>query len=104
MKKLLDKINELESIKEKQSIKLAKYRDEIDNVSHEVSKTRTSSDSAVQVLSQELRHLKQNLDKTLKKNTNCTQLYTTLHNSTQLSLKQRTYNKYTTLQHNTLFS
>ena len=65
MKKLLDKINELESIKEKQSIKLAKYRDEIDNVSHEVSKTRTSSDSAVQALSQELRHLKQNLDKTL---------------------------------------
>jgi predicted nucleic acid-binding Zn-ribbon protein len=65
LKKLLDKINELESIKEKQSIKLAKYRDEIDSASQEVNKTRTSSDSAVQALSQELRHLKQDLDKTL---------------------------------------
>jgi phage-related minor tail protein len=55
----------LESAKEKQSIKLAKYREEIDSVSQEVNKTRSSSDTAVQALSQELRHLKQDLDKTL---------------------------------------
>lgn len=55
----------MESFKEKQSIKLAKYRDEIDSVSQEVNKTRSSSDSAVQALSQELRHLKQDLEKTL---------------------------------------
>lgn len=55
----------MESAKEKQSIKLAKYREEIDSVSQEVNKTRSSSDTAVQALSQELRHLKQDLDKTL---------------------------------------
>lgn len=63
--KLIEKINDLESAKEKQSIRLAKYREEIDSVSQEVNKTRSSSDTAVQALSQELRHLKQDLDKTL---------------------------------------
>lgn len=61
----MEKISDLEAIKEKQSLKLAKYRDEIDSVSQEVNKTRNSSDSAVHALSQELRHLKQDLDKTL---------------------------------------
>ena len=58
------KISDLEAIKEKLSVKLAKLREEKDSASIEVTKTRTSSDSAVLALSQELRHLKQDLEKT----------------------------------------
>lgn len=61
--RLLERIKDLESIKEKQAVKIAKYRDEIDNVSVEVSKSRNTSDSTVQCLSQELRHLKLDLEK-----------------------------------------
>ncbi len=61
--KLMDKIKELEAIKEKQSMKLAKYRDEFDSVNSEISKSRCSSDSAVQTLCQEIRHLKIDLER-----------------------------------------
>lgn len=61
---LSSKISELESVKEKMSIKLAKLRDEKDLASSEVCQTRTSSDNAVNALSHELRNLKQDLDKT----------------------------------------
>jgi hypothetical protein len=60
---LLEKISELESIKEKQSIKITKLRDEMDSLSVEVSRTKDSSDGAVQSLSAELRHLKIELEK-----------------------------------------
>lgn len=63
IRKLLEKISELESAKEKQSIKITKLRDELDSKSVEVNKTRDSSDGAVQALSVELRHLKMDLDK-----------------------------------------
>ncbi len=62
--KLAGKIGELESVKEKMSIKLAKLRDEKDFASQEVCKTRSSSDGVVNKLSQELRHIKQDLEKT----------------------------------------
>ena len=61
--KLLEKISDLESFKEKQAIKITKLRDEMDSVNKEVKTTRNSSDTAVQSLSQELRHLKIDLEK-----------------------------------------
>ncbi|RNA25983.1 coiled-coil domain-containing protein, partial [Brachionus plicatilis] len=61
--RLISKISELESIKEKQSLKIAKLRDQLDSTNSEISKNRTSSDSTVQSLSQELRSLKQELEK-----------------------------------------
>ncbi len=64
IRKLIEKISELESVKEKQSIKITKLRDELDSVTKEVNKTRDSSDGAVQALSSELRHLKMELEKT----------------------------------------
>ncbi len=64
IQKLAGKIGELESVKEKMSIKLAKLRDEKDFASDEVYKTRSSSDGVVNKLSQELRHVKQDLEKT----------------------------------------
>lgn len=64
MQRLIAKVGELESVKEKMSIKLAKLRDEKDYASQEVCKTRTTSDGAVNAISQELRHVKQDLEKT----------------------------------------
>lgn len=61
--RLLNRIGELESIKDKQSVKLAKLKDDIESVNVEVCKTRNSSDGAVQSLSQELRLLKQDLER-----------------------------------------
>ncbi|CAF0745813.1 unnamed protein product [Brachionus calyciflorus] len=61
--KLVSRISELESIKEKQTIKITKLKDQLESSSNEISKTRSSSDSTVQSLSQELRHLKQDLEK-----------------------------------------
>lgn len=61
---LLCKIKDLECVKEKLSIKLVKLRDEKDNQTSEMCQTRTSSDSAVNALSHELRSLKQDLEKT----------------------------------------
>ena len=40
-----------------------KLRDEVDSVNHEVTKTRTSTDSAVTALSQELRQFKHDLER-----------------------------------------
>jgi hypothetical protein len=57
------RINELESVKDKQSVKLAKLKDDIESVNVEVSKTRCSSDTAVHSLSHELRVLKQDLER-----------------------------------------
>ena len=53
----------MESIKEKQSIKITKLRDEMDSLSVEVNRAKDSSDGAVQSLSSELRHLKIELEK-----------------------------------------
>jgi hypothetical protein len=61
--RLLSKISELESIKEKQALKIGKLKDEVDSCSIEYSKTRTSSDSVVQSLSSELRLIKIELEK-----------------------------------------
>ena len=61
--KLVDRISELESVKEKQACKITKLRDELELLTKEVNKTRTSSDSTVGSLSVELRHLKQDLEK-----------------------------------------
>ena len=44
-------------------IKITKLRDEMDSISKEVKSTRSTSDTAVQSLSQELRHLKLDLEK-----------------------------------------
>lgn len=61
--KLLMRISELEATKEKQSVKIAKLKDEIEQTSCEANKTRSSSDNVVHSLSQELRALKQDLEK-----------------------------------------
>lgn len=61
--RLSSKISELESIKEKQSLKIAKLRDQLDSTNSEINKTRTSSDSTVHSLSLELRSIKQELEK-----------------------------------------
>ena len=53
----------MESIKEKQAIKITKLRDEMDSVTKEVKSTRSTSDTAVQSLSHELRSLKMDLEK-----------------------------------------
>jgi LEA14-like dessication related protein len=63
MRKLLDRISDLEAIKEKQALKLTKLREELEMNNAEVNKTRSSSDTAVQALSQELRHLKLDLER-----------------------------------------
>jgi chromosome segregation ATPase len=63
--RLLCRITELESVKEKQACKLAKYKEELESYSGEISKTRSSSDMAVTALSQELRSLKVELEKTI---------------------------------------
>ena len=61
--KLCMRIAELESIKDKQSIKILKLKEELDSYCSDLSKTRSSSDNVVQSLSQELRTIKLELDK-----------------------------------------
>lgn len=61
---LTAKITELNCVIEKISIKLAKMRDEKDSTCVEINQTRTSSDNAINALSQELRSIKQDLEKT----------------------------------------
>lgn len=61
--RLVARISELEATKEKQSIKIAKLKEEIESANSDANKTRSSSDSVVHSLSQELRALKQELEK-----------------------------------------
>lgn len=61
--KLIQRVAELEAIKEKQSLKIAKLKEEIESANSETNKTRSSSDNVVHSLSQELRALKQELEK-----------------------------------------
>lgn len=61
--KLLSRISELENLKDKQSVKISKLKDEIESANSESNKTRSSSDNVVHSLSQELRVLKQDLEK-----------------------------------------
>lgn len=62
--RLLGRIEELEGVKEKMSIKIAKLREEKDMASSEVCQTRSSSDNTVNAMSHELRCVKQDLEKT----------------------------------------
>lgn len=59
----MTRISELEAIKEKQCVKIAKLKEEIEMTNSEANKTRSSSDNVVHSLSQELRALKQDLEK-----------------------------------------
>lgn len=59
----MTRISELEVIKEKQCVKIAKLKEEIEMTNSEANKTRSSSDNVVHSLSQELRALKQDLEK-----------------------------------------
>lgn len=63
IEKLVCRISELESIKEKQSLKLIKLKEEMDSITRDLSKSRNSSDNVVQSLSQELRSIKIELEK-----------------------------------------
>lgn len=61
--RLLTRIAELEASKEKQAVKMAKLKEELESANCEANKTRSSSDTVVHSLSQELRALKQDLEK-----------------------------------------
>ncbi len=63
--KLLCRITELESIKEKQACKIVKYREELESYSSEMSRSRSSQEGAVHALSQELRNVRIELEKTI---------------------------------------
>ena len=64
IKRLVERIGDLESLKEKQSLKMAKLRDELDVAAADVNKARGWSESSVQAMSQELKYAKQSLERT----------------------------------------
>lgn len=62
VRRLLEDIHKLESIRDKQAVKISSLQDKIHSVDDETNRTLFSSDNAVRTLSNELRFLKGSLE------------------------------------------
>lgn len=62
IRRLLEDIDKLQSIRDKQAVKLSALQDKIHSVDDEANRTLLSSDNAMRALSNEVRFLKSSLE------------------------------------------